>query len=337
MRDYTLAHVSDSVLLRDLTALVAHDRQTTAKLLAHLAEVDARRLYVPAGYSSMHAYCVEELHLSEDAAFRRIQAARAARQFPLLLVALAEGRLHLTAVTLLAPCLTPENAAELIEAATHRRKSEVEAFLAGRFSPREIPTRVRAVPSVVNLRQRELEIELSIGMERHELALARVDEVRTEAPPSPERYLLQLTIGKSTEEKLRHAQALLSHALPSGDLAQLLDRALDALVRELEKKKLGVPLPSTLWETIRDPAALHLTSSEARRLGTGPTSTAARHAVFWSSIMSSRWREAERRRWRGFGCDAARTINTKPSASWEPSSWAESVRRRGGRHPKLGA
>ena len=157
MRDYTLAHLSDSILLRDLAALVAHDRQTTATLLAHLAEVDARRLYVPAGYSSMHAYCVEELHLSEDAAFRRIQAARAARQFPLLFVALAEGRLHLTAVTLLAPCLTPENAGELIEAATHRRKSEIEAFLAGRFSPQEIPREYARFRASVNSRQRELE------------------------------------------------------------------------------------------------------------------------------------------------------------------------------------
>jgi hypothetical protein len=44
---------------------------------------------------------------------------------------------------------------------------------------------------------------------------------------------------KSTHDKLRHAQALLSHAVPSGDVAQVLDRALDALIRELEKRKLG--------------------------------------------------------------------------------------------------
>jgi hypothetical protein len=67
MRNYSLTHVSDAVLLRDLAALVARDRLTTAELLSHIAEVDARRLYAPAGYSSMHAYCVEELRLSEDA------------------------------------------------------------------------------------------------------------------------------------------------------------------------------------------------------------------------------------------------------------------------------
>jgi hypothetical protein len=125
MHDYALAHLSDEALLRDLAALVARDRLTTAALLAHIAEVDVRRLYAPAGYPSMHAYCVEELRLSEDAAFRRIRAARAARQFPVLLAAVADGRLNLAAVCLLAPHLTPENVEELIEAATHRRKFEV--------------------------------------------------------------------------------------------------------------------------------------------------------------------------------------------------------------------
>jgi hypothetical protein len=108
MRNYSLTHVSDVVLLRDLAELIARDRLTTAEILAHIAEGDARRLYAPAGYSSMHAYCVGELRLSEDAASKRIHAARAARRFPQLYVALAEGRIHLSGVCLLAPHLTEE-------------------------------------------------------------------------------------------------------------------------------------------------------------------------------------------------------------------------------------
>ena len=95
MRAYTLTHIGDQALLRDLASLVASDRVTTAALLAHIAEVDSRRLYAPAEYSSMYEYCVRELRLSEDASAKRIQAARAARRFPALLPALADGRLHL--------------------------------------------------------------------------------------------------------------------------------------------------------------------------------------------------------------------------------------------------
>ena len=51
---------------------------------------------------------------------------------------------------------------------------------------------------------------------------------------------LQVTIPKATHDKLRHAQNLLSHAVPLGDVAQVLDRALDLLIRRLESKRFGV-------------------------------------------------------------------------------------------------
>ena len=246
MLEYTFAHLSDAVLLRDLAALVAQDRVTTATLLAHIAEVDARRLYVPAGYASMHAYCVEEMRLSEDAAYKRIQAARAARQYPALFGALANGRLHLAAVCLLAPHLTAENAGELIEVATHRRKSEIEGFLAHRFTPPEVPAVVRTLavthPGLLQLAPGQVGSDSSEWTRTtdDELAPGQVDEGRAEpALPSRERFLLEVTIGKSTREKLRYAQSLLSHAVPTGDVAQVLDRALDALIRLHEKRKLG--------------------------------------------------------------------------------------------------
>jgi hypothetical protein len=54
---------------------------------------------------------------------------------------------------------------------------------------------------------------------------------------SPERFGLQVTIGQETHDKLRYAQALLGHAVPTGDLAEVLDRALDALVTQLERQR----------------------------------------------------------------------------------------------------
>ena len=78
MSAYSLSHLSDQALLAKLAVLVTTDRQTTASLLAHIAEVDARKLYLPAACSSMHVYCMRVLHLAEDAAFKRIRAARAA-------------------------------------------------------------------------------------------------------------------------------------------------------------------------------------------------------------------------------------------------------------------
>jgi len=59
------------------------------------------------------------------------------------------------------------------------------------------------------------------------------------APLSPERYAIQVTVSKATHDKLRQAQALLSHALPSGDVAEVLDRALEALIAQLERRRFG--------------------------------------------------------------------------------------------------
>src|SRR5262245_49627618 len=145
MRNYALNHLGDAELLRDLAELVARDRATTAALLAHLAEVDARRLYRPAGYPSMFDYCVRELRLSEDAGYKRIQVARAARRIPDLYAAIAAGRLHLSGAVLLAPHLTPENASDLLAAAATKSKAEIEALVAERFPRPDLPERLEAL------------------------------------------------------------------------------------------------------------------------------------------------------------------------------------------------
>jgi hypothetical protein len=87
------------------------------ELIVALAEVDARWPYLGEGCSSLFVYCTRVLHLSEHAAYGRIEAARAARKFPLILELLVEGALTLTAVTLLTPHLTPENAAQILDRA----------------------------------------------------------------------------------------------------------------------------------------------------------------------------------------------------------------------------
>src|SRR6185503_14604340 len=124
--DYMLTHLTDAALVHNFSELISRDRRATAELLAHIAEVDARQLYAGAGYSSMYAFCVGAFYLSEDAAVKRITAARAARRFPSLLEALELGKVHLSAIWVLAPHLNEENLGAMIEAATHKRKSEIE-------------------------------------------------------------------------------------------------------------------------------------------------------------------------------------------------------------------
>jgi hypothetical protein len=143
---YSVSHLSDGALLQNLNQLVAKDRTTTAELLVHLGEVDDRKLYAPAGYSSLFAYCLGELHFSEDVTSKRIHAARAGRTCPALLLAIADGRLNLSGAAMLAPRLTTGNADELIAAATHKTRDEIELLLAHRFPKPNVESRVRPLP-----------------------------------------------------------------------------------------------------------------------------------------------------------------------------------------------
>lgn len=56
-------------------------------------------------------------------------------------------------------------------------------------------------------------------------------------PLAPERYKVQLTISRETHEKLRRVQALMRHTLPNGDPAEIVDRALTLLLKELERHR----------------------------------------------------------------------------------------------------
>src|SRR5882672_6096804 len=117
VRNYSLSHLSNAALLRAQAAHDAEHSSSTAWLLAHLAEIDARKLYRDAAYPSMYAWCVGARHYSEDCACKRICVARKGRELPAIFGAIADGRLHLSGVVLLAPYLTGETVEELLAAA----------------------------------------------------------------------------------------------------------------------------------------------------------------------------------------------------------------------------
>src|SRR5262245_45523502 len=93
--------LTDQQLLHQVERLAFTEREATARLIASLAELDARRLYLGAGYASLFTYCTHRLHLSEHAAYGRIEAARVARRLPTVLERLADGSVTLTNLCLL--------------------------------------------------------------------------------------------------------------------------------------------------------------------------------------------------------------------------------------------
>jgi len=88
-----LQSIPDDELLHRLAELMGQSRRAEADIVAHIAEVEERRLFARQAFPSMFAYCMDVLHLSEAEAYLRISAARASRKHPILLTMLADGRL----------------------------------------------------------------------------------------------------------------------------------------------------------------------------------------------------------------------------------------------------
>ncbi len=224
-----IGRLSDQDLLAHVERAASQERHATAKLVALLMELDARRLYLAQGCASLFTYCTQVLHLSEHAAYSRIEAARTARRLPAVLERLADGRLSLTTIGLLAPHLTLANHLEMLEAAGHRSKRDVEQLVA-RVRPKpDSPAAVRKLPASPTPASREI----AVTVPSSPVPTAKVK------PLAPERYRIQFTVGRETCEQLRRVQDLLRHSIPNGDPAAIFERALRLLLGDLLKRKLA--------------------------------------------------------------------------------------------------
>ena len=238
----SVARLSSRELLARVKDLAAHEREATAALIAHLAELDRRRLYLAEGCSSLFTYCTQVLHLSEHAAYRRIEAARVARRLPVILERLADGSVNLTTVGLLACHLTPENHRELLDIARHKRRRQVEELVVRLRPQPPTPASVRKLPTIAPAG--DPHDGASVGSDRPSPAPAPSLVIAPPparpaivAPLAPQRYRVQFTASVETYRKLRNAQDLLRHQIPDGDLAAIMDRALTALLRDLARQK----------------------------------------------------------------------------------------------------
>jgi 5-methylcytosine-specific restriction endonuclease McrA len=275
---HELKSLSDDELLRRLAELVQRSRRVEAILVAHIAEVDERRLYIREA-PSMFAYCTQVLHLSEHEAYARITVARASRRHPSLLAMLSDGRLHLSGIGKLVPHLTDANAADLLARAAHRTKSQIEELIAEVAPKPDVPAAIRKVPVPDGTASK---VELGpdrVGVRGDAPLLAPAPtlhasppESRPELPPpppqasavtalAPARYKVQFTARAELRDKLERLQILLGH-----DLATAIEAAVTEKLERLEAKRFGLTKTPrrTLDETDTSPRSRHLPAAVRR-------------------------------------------------------------------------
>jgi HNH endonuclease len=274
---WQLGHLSDADLVEGTRRALALGRKLGAEVLAHLGEVEERRLHLHAACSSLFDYCVNRLGLSEDEACRRIDVARLARRFPVLFPMLADGSLSLSVAALLKPHLSQENHIQLLRGVRGLSVCKAREHLAAVFpqpdvasSVRKLPTRRAEAPTTASSPAQSLPLTIdavplapralvvqedlstppmtsSVGADvpgdtravsRASFSPAHPARARIESIAA-ERYRIQFTASATLKSKLEQCRDLMRHSNPSADLAPIVERALDLLLGELKRERFG--------------------------------------------------------------------------------------------------
>lgn len=255
---WRLEHVSDAGLRHGLDELITSACRIDARIVAHLAEVNRRKLYLKDGFSSLYKYCLLKLRLSEGESFSRMVAAEMAGRFPMVFGLLEQRKIHLSGLVILRRFLTLENHRELLLAACGKTKAQIEELLASRFPGqraedkiRKLRTRITAItarPSPSDEATRAgsrgsaaAANEVAVLDQTAGEVTTQPEGPRVEGPvePTEARYRIQFDASSRLKAKLDLARALSSHANPGGELEVLVERALDAYLEQLQKRRFG--------------------------------------------------------------------------------------------------
>lgn len=233
----SLSNLSDEALLASLNAICSDERHLIARQVLQLVEVENRRLELRTACASMFDFCTRRLGMSEGIAFRRLNAARLARRFPVIIGAIERGEIHLCGLVALKDVLTDDNHAELLAEAIGKSTRQLEAIAEQRKAAMAPRPSLSLLPADTAACQAA---PISPGASADDAHASAAPQPAAPCKPANEpRYPVQLSATATLKAKLRRAADLMSHRVPDGDLAIVVERAMDLLLAKLETERLG--------------------------------------------------------------------------------------------------
>ncbi len=206
--------LSDRELLLNTKKLVKEEKNLTLKVIEHLEEISKRKLFSDLKYPSLFEYCVYELGYSRDEAYRRIDAMKTSKKIPEIKKELASGNLNLSTINLMSDFLRASekknikvNSQEIVAQIKDKSKKEVENILA--------------------TKKEELGIHKEVA--KKEIIVESFNEVR-----------LNITLKKTTMDKIKKLKGLLAHSNSNLETSDLLDQVLDDAIKKIEAKKFAI-------------------------------------------------------------------------------------------------
>ena len=226
----TVGALSDRELLRETRNLVRHERHLQGAVIDHLAEIEARGLYLQRGFSSLFDYAVRELGYSDAAAARRIGALRLCADQPDAREGLRDGSLTLSAAAELQWAFDRQRRRGSISGTAAIAPAAGSAADSAPAIPLP-PAEPEPPPLVLDAVGRQKLVEEAAGKSARQVRrmladldpeLARpADRVR---PLGDGRYELKATIDAECQQGLEQLRGLLSHVDPRMTMGQLVGR-----------------------------------------------------------------------------------------------------------------
>ena len=228
----TVSGLTDDELLGQTRKLARIEQQLNVTVIDHLREIEARRLYLRRGFSSLFDYAVRELGYTDSAASRRINAMRLCKEFEEVREGLQDGSITLTTAAQL------QNAFDR-QKRNRRRRERGPVVGSGPAAPRQdsllAPPDGTAEPPepapVLDVSARKALVKQAAGKSTRQVQelLAGVDpELAVSAdkvrPLGNGRYEMKVVVDAECHRALEQLRGLISHVDPHMTLGQLVGR-----------------------------------------------------------------------------------------------------------------
>jgi len=208
-----------------ILALVKQERKITYEILALISQMERTRSYAELGFSSMFDYLIKGCGYSESSAYRRLNSSRLLRQAPQLAEKVQTGKSNLTQASLLQTAIRQEE-----KKSGNSLTMEKKLDLASKVEE-------RSTFETKSLLLQELP--------HYEWKSSYLEPQRT-AEGCEQKIKLVMEISQSELEQLCEVQDLLSQALPSRDLKDLL---MHLCAKALKQKSASKPKPESPQKT----------------------------------------------------------------------------------------
>ncbi len=210
-----LKKLGDQELNQEIKNLASQERKLTEKILWHIAEVDARKLYLGLAYSSLFEYLTKEIGYTAGSAQRRIDAARLLQRLPEVADKIKEGSLNLGQISKLQ--------------SVQRQFKKESGMAVSLTEQRDI---------IQNLENKNLEqTDLILAQHFNRTSFLAVKTYETKRIQKDESVRIELTFSKEEMKLLQEVQAQLSNQTGG---------SLKTMILELAKKSLKISLSKSI-------------------------------------------------------------------------------------------